>query len=76
MSTETLKDLMRSAEAWPAEDQQELADYARVIEARRAGLYKVSDAERAAIAEGIAEADRGEFAADELVAVANKRHGL
>ena len=35
--------------------------YARVIETRRTGVYRVNDAERAAIAEGMAQANRGEF---------------
>jgi predicted transcriptional regulator len=35
------------------------------------------DAEtEAAIREGLAQAERGEFVADEVVAEANKRHGL
>jgi hypothetical protein len=61
MATNTISELARTAETWPDEDQLELADYARVIETRRTGLYRVNDAERAAIAEGIAQANRGEF---------------
>ncbi len=57
------------------EDQDKLAEYAREIEARRTGIYTMSDDERLAVARGLAEADRGEFVADELVAEADKRHG-
>ncbi len=60
-----VKDLLRQVEAWPAEDQQELADVARVIEARRTGVYRLSDDERAAVREGMAAARRGEFVPDE-----------
>ena len=34
----------------------------------------MSDGERAAVSKGLAEADRGEFVSDELVANADKRH--
>ena len=56
------------------EDQEELAEYAREIEARRTGVYTMSDDERAAVGKGLAEADRGEFVSDELIAEADKRH--
>jgi predicted transcriptional regulator len=75
MTTEALKDIIEHAASWPLEDQRELAEYAREIEARRTGLYKMSDDERAAVAKGLASADRGDFVAEELVAEADKRHG-
>lgn len=75
MSTETLKSLAKHASSWPSEDQQELIDYARVIEARRTGRYCVTDAERASLSQGMAEADRGEFADEAAMAAADKRHG-
>lgn len=58
------------------EDQEELADHARVIEARRSGVYRVGAAERAAINEATAQADRGDFADEETVAAADKRQGV
>ena len=69
-----LKEVLEHAESWPLEDQQELAEYAREIEARRTGVYTMSDDERAAVANGLAEADRGEFVSDEIIAEADKRH--
>jgi predicted transcriptional regulator len=75
MATKTFKDVMEQAATWPPEDQNELAEYAREIEARRTGIYTMSDDERSAVARGLAEADRGEFVSDELVAEADKRHG-
>lgn len=63
----TLKQLLETAESWPAADQKELVGYARVIEARRKGIYVPDDDERAAIEEGIAEADRGELLDEEEV---------
>ncbi len=59
---------------WPREDQEELAEYAREIEARRTGIYTMSDDERAAVRLGLAEADRGEFVPDDLIVEADKRH--
>jgi predicted transcriptional regulator len=74
--TNVLEAVMRQAEHWPLEDQEELAEHAREIEARRTGVYLMSDGERAAVREGVAQADRGEFVPDEVVAEADKRHGL
>ena len=76
MATKTLKDVIEHAATWPREDQEELAEYAREIEARRTGVYVMSDEEREAVAKGLAQADRGEFVADEVIAEADKRHGL
>jgi predicted transcriptional regulator len=71
----TLEEVIRKAENWSVEDQEELAEFAREIEARRSGIYAMSDAERAAVKEGLAQADRGEFVPDDVVAKADKRHG-
>jgi hypothetical protein len=75
MTTKTLKGVLEHAATWPQEDQEELAEYAREIEARRTGVYLMSDGEREAVARGLAEADRGEFVPDDIVARADKRHG-
>lgn len=69
-----LKEVIEHAETWPLEDQVELAEYAREIEARRTGVYAMSDDERLAVGKGLAEADRGEFVPDDLIAKADKRH--
>lgn len=70
------KRLLEQVESWPPEDQEELAEYAREIEARRTGIYTMSDEERAAVRRGLTQADRGEFVSDEVVSDADKRHGL
>ena len=74
MMTKTLRELLAHAETWPREDQDELAEYAREIEARRTGIYSMSGDERAAVAKGLAEADQGKFVSDETVTEADKRH--
>jgi predicted transcriptional regulator len=76
MMTKILKDVMEHAATWPREDQEELAEYAREIEAPRTGVYVMSDDERDAIAKGLAQADRGEFVPDDVVLQTDERHGL
>ena len=66
--------LLEQVESWPQEDQEELAEYAREIEARRTGVYIMNDDERAAVHRGIAQADRGEFVPDDVVSEADKRY--
>ena len=66
------KEMLKKVASWPEEDQEELAELAREIEARRTGVYILSDAERAAIA----DARKGAFASDQDVAAFWKRHGL
>ncbi|SDR41215.1 hypothetical protein SAMN05444161_3653 [Rhizobiales bacterium GAS191] len=71
-----LREVVLSAETWPAEDQAELAEFAREIQARRTGVYVMSDDEKVAVRLGLAQADRGEFAPDQIIAEADKRHDL
>jgi predicted transcriptional regulator len=74
--TPPTKAVLEQVASWPQQDQDELAEYAREIEARRTGVYVVSDEEWVDLQEGIAQADRGEFVPDEDVAKADKRHGV
>ena len=75
MTSKNFAEVMERARTWPEEDQERLADLARVIESERTGVYVVSADERAAIEEGLAQAKRGEFASDEEVAAMWKRFG-
>jgi len=43
------KKLLEQVETWPEEDLEELLEYARVIEARRMGVYHATPGELAAI---------------------------
>ena len=61
---------------WPQEDQEELIEIARAIEARRTGVYVMSDEERTAVQEGLAEADRGEFVPDHEMEAFWRHHGV
>jgi hypothetical protein len=68
----TAKEMLRHVESWPEEDQEELAEVAREIEARRKGIYSLSESERVAIE----DARSGGFASDEDVMTFWKRHGI
>jgi hypothetical protein len=51
MVAKILKGVIERAETWPEEDQVELVELVRQIEARRAGVYVMNDDERAAVAQ-------------------------
>ena len=65
MSPSTKK-LLEQVEFWPPEDQEELAEYVRDIEARRTGVYRATAEELQAID----EAERGGIALNEEVEAA------
>ena len=52
---------------WPEEDQEELAQVALEIEARRHGVYHATPEELVAIDEALAAIARGEIASDDEV---------
>jgi hypothetical protein len=68
MTKEQIDIVLERVRAWPQEDQEELADIAREIEARRTGVYRATPEELAAID----EADQSGVASDEEVQAAFK----
>ena len=60
------KSLLERVKSWPIEDQEELAEYARDIEARRSGSYQATPEELKAID----EAELSGIAADDEVEAA------
>jgi predicted transcriptional regulator len=60
MDRETMQVFDRIS-SWPQEDREELAEVAAAIEARRAGIYVLTDEERAAVDDGLRDADDGNF---------------
>jgi hypothetical protein len=62
----TTKSILEKVASWPQEDQEELAEIARDIEARRSGIYRATPNELAAID----EADRGGVASDQEIEAA------
>jgi predicted transcriptional regulator len=59
------KAILERVETWPIEDQEELAEFAREIESRRTGVYRLSDDERAGVRAGLEDVRQGNFATDE-----------
>jgi hypothetical protein len=66
--TTTPTDILRRVQSWPLEDQEELAEVARDIEARRRGVYQATLDELRAID----EADGSGIASEEDVEAAFK----
>lgn len=65
--TINLKNVLARAETWSEQDQEEPAQVALEIEARRHGLYRASPEELKAIDEALDAVARGEIASDEEV---------
>ncbi|HEY2136824.1 MAG TPA: hypothetical protein VGH49_13105 [Xanthobacteraceae bacterium] len=59
--------MLSRVERWPEEDQDELAQIALEIEARRHGVYHATPDELRAIDEALAAVARGEVATDDEV---------
>lgn len=69
-----LETIFAKATTWPKKAQEELARAAQEIEQKHVGVYKLSEEERAAVEEGLAEAKRGEFVSDEDMDAFWNRH--
>ena len=72
MTKEQIDLVLEKVRSWPQEDQEELAELARDIEARRTGVYVLSDDERVAIA----KSRSGPLASDDDVDAFWKRRGI
>jgi hypothetical protein len=70
----SLKKMLARAETWSEQEQEELAQAALEIEARRHGMYHASPDELKAIDEALAAVARGEIASDEEVAAVFAKH--
>jgi predicted transcriptional regulator len=75
--TKLLDEAIEKVRALPDSEQDHAAAtlLALAALAEQDGVYKLSAEERAAIDEGLAQADRGEFASDERVAAMWKKLG-
>ena len=62
-----VKNALARVAHWPEEDQEELAQVALEIEARRHGVYHATPEELVAIDEALAAIARGEIASDDEV---------
>jgi hypothetical protein len=68
--TPMTKRLLEQVESWPQEDQDELAEFIREIEARRTGSYHATPEELEAIDEALGQVARGEMASKEEIEAA------
>ena len=68
MTKEQIAAVLESVHSWPQEDQEELIEVAREIEARRQGVYRPTEAERKGIERGLEAMRQGKFASDKRVA--------
>ena len=68
--TPMTKKLLEQVETWPPEDQEELAEFAREIAARRTGVYHATPEELQAIDEALGQVARGELTSKEEVEAA------
>jgi ParB-like chromosome segregation protein Spo0J len=62
-----VKNTLARVANWPEEDQEELAQIALEIEARRHGVHHATPQELAAIDEALVAVGRGEIASEEAV---------
>ena len=63
--TKLLNDMVEKVKTWPDWRQEDAALMLQEMERQGTEIYHLSDEERAAVKEGLAEADRGEFVSDE-----------
>jgi predicted transcriptional regulator len=76
MTRADINAVLEGVRSWPQEDQEELAELAREIEARRKRVYVMDAEERAAVRRGLDEATRGEFVPDDEMSAFWKRYGV
>lgn len=75
MKAKALEDIMRRAEAWPKQAQEELAEIAREIEADLVlGNYRATPAELEGIDRGLKAARTGSFATEQEVEATFAKH--
>jgi hypothetical protein len=67
---QSIRDILKRITAWPQEDQDELAELARDIEARRSGAYHATTEELEAVDEALGQVARGEVASKEEIEAA------
>jgi predicted transcriptional regulator len=74
--TKLLEQAIAKARSLTDEEQDALALTIMAMTGDDAWNVPLDDKTRAAIKEGLEQADRGEFVSDDIVAEADKRHGI
>jgi predicted transcriptional regulator len=75
MTNSEIKAVLDRVLTWPAEKQEVAADFLRMLDSQTE-FYEPTEEEMAAIEEGLAQAERGEFASDEEVAALWRKFGV
>ncbi|HEX4111734.1 MAG TPA: hypothetical protein VH020_04305 [Stellaceae bacterium] len=76
MTKEQFDLVLQKLRSWSEEDQAEIAEFAREVEARRAGVYVMSEEERIAVREGWNQAEQGEFVPEDEMAAFWRERGI
>lgn len=74
--TKLLDKAIARARALPEDDQDALAAVLLSLTEADASVVPLDEKTRAAIREGLAQAERGEFVPDEVIAESDERHGI
>ena len=74
--TKLLRQAIAKVQMLPEEDQDALAALLLSVTKADGSAVPLDDETRAAIREGLAQAERGEFVPDDVVAESDKRHGI
>ena len=74
--TKLLDQAIATLRQLPDDDQDAIAIAVLSMAQADASKFPIDAATLAAIREGLAQADRGEFVPDDVVAASNKRHGI
>jgi predicted transcriptional regulator len=74
--TKLLEEAIAKVRKLPDDEQDALALAMLSMTDSDAAAVPLDDETRTAIREGLAQAERGEFVPDEIVAESNKRHGI
>jgi predicted transcriptional regulator len=73
--SKVLANLLKKAESWPTEAQEELADIGRQIEAEiNSSSYRATPHELAGVDRGLRDAAQGKFASEEEVEAVFAKH--
>ncbi len=74
--TKLLERAFQRVRELPDQDQDALAKALLAITGEDTAVVHLDDETRAAVDEGLTQAERGEFVSDEVVAEADKRRGI
>jgi hypothetical protein len=76
MMSKLLEQAIDKVRELPDEDQEAVAAVMLTMAGVEAPLVGLDEVTRAAVREGVAQGERGDFVPDEVVAQADKRHGV